>query len=227
MDKKAIVSAITKSKGRKSLYHFTRVRNLPAIVHHNALWSSKHLYPFHIGERRSEVKEVKYFEHTVVINAHLRIVESMMDANCTHEQFRAYLDQHVFFWPTLKDCRKMLDTYKRREQDEAFVILQFEAFPLLMDHYSAVKLSKYDSGSSPRFPKSCKYKKSLEMFLSLDEFQKKRNNTVPVKASEIHELLFKDQVINLNQYVQVIYADHDNGLPENWRKLVKPLESFS
>jgi hypothetical protein len=125
VDKEAVLLAITKSKGRKSLYHFTRVRNLPAIVHNDALFSSYHLYPHHAGERRSIVKEVKYFDHTVTINAHLRIADSMIDADCTQEQFRAYLDQHVFFWPTIKDCRKMLDTYKRREPDEAFVILEF------------------------------------------------------------------------------------------------------
>jgi len=226
MKKEAVVLAITKSKGRKCLYHFTRVSNLPAIVYNNALWSSYRLYPYHAGERRFAIKEIKYFEHMVTINAHLKIADSMIDAECTQEQFRSYLDQHVFFWPTVKDCRKMLDTYKRREPDEAFVVLEFEAYPLLLEHYSAVKLSKYDSGSSPRFPKHCNYKKSLQMFLSLDDFQNKENNTVPTKASEIHELLIKDQVVNLSKYLRAVYIEKDIALSESWRKLGRPLTSF-
>jgi hypothetical protein len=59
-------------------------------------------------------------------------------------------------------------------------------------------LSKYDSGSSPRFPTHCSYKKSPSMFLPLSEFKSIMNNTVPVKASEIREVLIEDQVNNVS-----------------------------
>jgi hypothetical protein len=166
----ADITAIIKAKRRKSLYHFTRVRNLPVIAHFDALLSSYKINPHFAGERRSEAKEVGYYEYSITINAHLRIPDSMIDTAITQEQFRACLDRHVFFWPTLKDCQKMMDTYTRREPDEGFAILEFDAYSLLLGHYSSVKLSKYDSGSSPRFPTRCFYKKSPDMFLPLIVF---------------------------------------------------------
>ncbi|BBH19723.1 hypothetical protein Back11_10680 [Paenibacillus baekrokdamisoli] len=221
-NKDAIITAITKAKGRKSLYHFTRVRNLPAIAHFDSLLSSYNINPHFAGERRSEAKEVNYDEYLITINAHLRIPDSMIAAACTQEQFRAYLDRHVFFWPTIKDCQKMLDSYTRREPDEGFAILQFDAYSLLLEHYSAVKLSKYDSGSAPRFPKHCSYKKSPEMFLPLNGFKRIMNNTVPTKASEIREVLIEDQVIKLSKYLRSVYVDNCNVVPECWRDLAKP-----
>ncbi|WP_141335641.1 MULTISPECIES: hypothetical protein [unclassified Paenibacillus] len=221
--KEAVITAITKATSRKSLYHFTRVRNLPAIAHFDALLSSYNLNPHGAGERRSEAKEVNYHEYSVTINAHLRIPDSMIDAETTQEQFRACLDRHVFFWPTLKDCQKMMDTYTRREPDERFAILEFDAYFLLLEHYSAVKLSKYDSGSSPRFPTLCSYKKSPDMFLPLNGFKIILNNIVPTKASEIREVLIEDQVINVSKYLRAVYVDNCKVIPECWRDRAKPL----
>lgn len=221
--KDAVITAVTKAKSRKSLYHFTRVRNLPAIAHFDALLSSYNIDPHFSGERRSEAKEVIYDEFSITINAHLRIPDRMIDAAITQEQFRACLDQHVFFWPTLKDCLKMMDTYARRESDEGFAILEFDANSLLWENYSAVKLSKYDSGSSPRYPTHCSYKKSPAMFLPLNRFKSVWNNTVPVKASEIREVLIEERVKNVSNYLQSVYVDHREDVPDCWRSLVRPL----
>src|SRR4051812_9967162 len=111
--KEDILVDITKSKGRKFLYHFTRVRNLAAIAHFDALMSSKHLNPELVGERRTEARLVNYQSYAITINAHLRIKETMFDPSVTQEQFRDCLDRHVFFWPTERDVLKMLDTYTR------------------------------------------------------------------------------------------------------------------
>ncbi|MFD0694728.1 DUF7002 family protein [Paenibacillus sp. GCM10027628] len=217
-----VIAAITKPKSRKSLYHFTRVRNLPAIAHFDALFSSYKVNPHFEGERRPEAREVAYAEYSITINAHLKIHESMIDTATTQEQFRAYLDRHVFFWPTLKDCRKMMETYARREPEEAFAVLEFDAFSLLMEHHRAVKLSKYDSGSSPRFPNRCTYKKSPEMFLPLEYFKSILNKTVPANASEIREVLIEEQVINVSKYLRAVYVDNCKAIPECWSELAKP-----
>ncbi|TXK85192.1 DUF7002 family protein [Paenibacillus sp. N3.4] len=221
-----VITAITKAMNRQSLYHFTRRRNLPAIAHFDALLSSYHINPLLPGERRLEIKEVNVDEQLMTINAHLRIPDSMLEVGITQEQFRACLDRHVFFWPTKKDCRKMLDTYARREPDEGFAVLEFDAYSLLTAYYSSVKLSKYDSGSSPRFPKHCFYKKSLDMFLPIDNFKSVWNHTIPTKPSEIREVLIEERVSNVSHYLRTVYVDHSELIPERWKSRAKPLASL-
>jgi len=219
----AIVEAITKSKGRKSLYHFTRERNLPAIAHLDILLSSAQINPDYRGERRLKAEKVIRNGYSMMRNAHLRIPDSMMDPEITQEQFRVCLDQHVFFWPTLKDCQKMISTYKRREPEERFSVLEFDAASLLSSHYSTVKLSKYDSGSSPRFPARCSYKKSLNMFLPLDLFKVVLSNLVPGKASEIKEVLIEEQVLKVSSHLRSVYVENKEDLPKRWSHLGRPL----
>lgn len=221
--REATISAITKAKSRTTLYHFTRGRNLQAIAHFDALLSSYNLYSHNAGERRPSAKQVEYDDFTITINAHLKIPEKMIDAATTQEQFRACLDKHVFFWPTLKDCQKMLETYTRREPDEEFAILAFDAYSLLLAHFQAVKLSKYDSGSAPRFPARCSYRKSPDMFLPIQDFKRRINNTVPTKASEIKEVLIEEQVVHVTEYLRAIYIMEGIVIPERWRMLVEPL----
>ncbi|TBL68563.1 DUF7002 family protein [Paenibacillus thalictri] len=221
--KEHIAAEITKTKGRKSLYHFTRVQNLQAMAHFDALFSSNAINPGHAGERRLQATVVDYQQYAMTINSHLRIADSMIDAGTTQEQFRACLDGHVFFWPTLRECLKMLDTYTRREPEGKFAVLEFEAYPLIAGHYSAVKLSKYDSGSSPRFPVHCSYRKSPAMFLPLSQFKSVTNHLVPVKTSEIKEILFEDRVMDVSEFLKAVYADYRENMPERWRALVKPL----
>jgi hypothetical protein len=216
-------AAITKATSRKSLFHFTRASNLPAIAQLDMLLSSFKLNPEFAGERRLKAMKLKHKQHSVTINAHLKISDSMIDAAITQEQFRACLDRHVFFWPTIKDCQKMMGSYARREPGERFAVLEFDAYSLLSAHYSAVKLSKYDSGSSPRFPTRCTYKKSLDMFIPLDRFQHVWNNTVPVKASEIHEVLIEDRVSHISSYLRAVWIDQGGEIPDCWRGLERPL----
>ncbi|MCY9668495.1 hypothetical protein M5X11_26810 [Paenibacillus alginolyticus] len=225
--KDAVVTTITKAKGRKHLFHFTRVRNLPAIAHFDQLLASYKISPVFTGDRRLKPEKVSYHEYSITLNAHLRIANSMIDTSTTQEQFRACLDRHVFFWPTLRDCKKMMDTYARREPDEEFAVLEFDAHALLSDHYSTVKLSKYDSGSSPRFPTRCSYKKSLDMFLPLDEFKIVWNNLVPTKASEIREILIEGQVNRVSTYLKTVYVNKSEDVPESWRMLTHPLSELS
>ncbi|SFM17884.1 hypothetical protein SAMN03159341_11958 [Paenibacillus sp. 1_12] len=222
----AIVAAITKAKGRKSLFHFTRASNLLAIAHLDMLLSSTTIHPHDSGERRLEARNVNFHEYSITINAHLKIVDSMMDAATSQEQFRACLDRHVFLWPTLKDCQKMIQTYARREPNERFAVLEFDAYSLLLEHYSAVRLSKYDSGSSPRYPAHCSYKKSPDMFLPLECFKTIISNTVPAKASEIREVLIEDRVMGVSKHLRTVYIDNREDMPEFWRSLMKPLANL-
>jgi hypothetical protein len=222
-----IVSAVIRPKGRRSLFHFTRAANLPVMAHFDAMMSSFRLNPSDTGkERRLQPSTVAYGGQAVTINAHLRIADRMMEQGTTQEEFRHVLNRHVFFWPTLKDCRMMMDTYGRREPEGSFAVLELDAGALLSGHYSAVKLSKYDSGSSPRFPASCSYRKSPDMFLPLDSFMARADHTVPVKASEIKEVLVEDMVTELTKYLLAVYADRREDVPERWRLLFKPLANL-
>lgn len=210
--KEQVIADITKSPNRRSLFHFTRVRNLPAIAHYDALLSSFTIHPGHIGERRSEPLELTVGDYAITINPHLRIANGMLEPSITLQQFRAALDRHVFFWPTWQDCQKMLDTYSRREPKERFAILEFDAYALLMAHFSAAKLSKYDSGSSPRYPQHCSYKKSPEMWLPLEDYKRVKKATVPVRASEVKEVLIEDRVSGLSKHLKAIHVYADGTL---------------
>lgn len=222
-----ILGDITKSTGRKYLYHFTRVRNLPVIAHFDALMSSKYLHPELVGERRTEARVVNYQNYAVTINSHLRIHASMFDPATTQEQFRDCLDRHVFFWPTLRDVQKMMDTYTRREPDEGFAVLQFEAYPLLAAHFANVKMSKYDSGSSPRFPGKSTYKKSPEILLPIDSFKRKLLPIVPTKASEIKEILVEERVSHLSHFLRAIYVKNTSEIPDCWRELAESISEIT
>jgi len=208
---------------RKSLFHFTRLANVPAIVGLDRLVSSSRLDPHRIGERRTQATVVPYAGHNVVLNAHLRIPDSMLDPSATQEQFRAALDAHVFFWPTRRDCRSMLTTYEKREPSERFAVLEFDAYALMAARPDAIRLSKYDSGSAPRFPRHCGYKKSSAMFLPLRRFRRETSSLVPVKASEIREVLVVDEVPDIRERLIAVYLDQPGDAPQAWAKLWRPL----
>lgn len=217
-----VIREWTQSPARQYLYHFTRARNLPSISHFDTLFSSGTFAPADRGTRRSQPVEVKAGPFTITLNAHLRIPDSMMSPSTTQEQFRACLDRHVFFWPTLRDCRCMMETYHKREPEESFAVLKLDAYALLRDHYPDVRISKYDSGSSPRFPKSCTYRKSPDILLPLVCYKKRTDRTVPSKASDIKEILVERRVNNLSGYLISIYVQPGAAVPDRWRALVRP-----
>lgn len=222
----SVIQKITNSSKRKSLFHFTRARNLPSIAHLDALYSSFKVDPVLSNERRLVSREVDFHGHVFIANAHLRIADQVMDPKITQLQFYNYLDQHVFFWPTQRDCRKMLESYSKREPYEDFAILQLEAHSLLYDFYDSVELSKYDSGSSPRFPARCSYKKNMKMFLALDQFEIVQKNDVPTKTSEIREVLVQEKVTNLTSYLQAVYCNDVEKVPDRWRNYAKSFQYF-
>ncbi|MBM7566412.1 DUF7002 family protein [Paenibacillus sacheonensis] len=222
----SIVRKITKSSKRKSFFHFTRVRNLPSMAYLDALYSTGKADEALARQIRTERQEIQIHGHAFVANAHLRIADQVMDAGMTHERFHAYLDRHVFLWPTQSDGLKMLEMYTRRERHEDFAILQLDAQSLLKDFYDRIKLSKYDSGSSPRYPARCSYKKSLRMFLPLDRFGQAMEKDVPTKPSEIKEVLVEEQITGLSRYLQAVYSKETGDIPGNWSRLARSLADF-
>lgn len=220
------IRKITKSKNRTSLYHFTRTSNLPAIAHFDALFASHRMDPSSTGERRTTMRKVKLLGMNMTLNAHLRIADSMIDPSTTQEQFRAWIDKHVFFWPTLRYCQEMFAMYTRREPDENFVILEFDAYRLLSENKDDVYVSKYDSGSSPRFPARCSYKKSLEIFLPLRDFGSITSGIVPAKPSEIKEILIQNEAVHLSNYLITVYAVNSGDVPACWREKVKSMDQI-
>jgi hypothetical protein len=221
-----IIEHITKNPLRKSLFHFTRARNLPAIAHHDSLYSSYSVSPPFSDCFRETTLEVDFGGWNVTLNPHLRISDAVMDPDTSKRQFRIGLDQHVFFWPTKRDCQKMLETYKRREPNERFVVIRLNAAPLIRDHYDHVKLTKYDSGSSPRYPNRCSYKKSLSLFLPIFKFGTYKDKMVPSKPSEIREVLVEGKVSQLSKYLQTIYCESVEDVPEQWQYAAKALTEF-
>lgn len=224
----ALQAARSIAARRASLFHFTRVANLPAIARLDALVSSSSVYlPEEAGRRRVAVEPLKYKGESILLNPHLRIAEAMMETDTTLEQFRTYLDRHVFFWPTRTDCLKMLDTYRKREPETGFAVLEADTYTLLAAQIKAgdsrVRLTKYDSGSNPRFPGRCSYRKSLRMFLPLECLGQELDEPVPRKVSEIKEVLIEGKVEGLKASLKAVYAASQEELPEEWRRLACPL----
>ncbi|KPV45694.1 DUF7002 family protein [Alicyclobacillus ferrooxydans] len=119
-----IVQRITNTPKRKSLYHFTRVDNLASIAASGALYASDVIQTNPNGERRPRTEIHEIDDHQVILNAHLQISPDIMDADTSVGQFRAFLDEHVFLWPTLRLYQQMLQMYTRREPGEQFAVLQ-------------------------------------------------------------------------------------------------------
>lgn len=221
-----IVANVTRAKGRKTLYHFTRASNLPAIAERDALRSSARLLPAEAGRRREAPTMVRMGAHEVTLNAHLRIPDAMLREGCSQEAFRESLDRHVFFWPTIRDCRVMWEMYGRREQEETFAVLALDAHSLLAAHAAKVKLSKYDSGSAPRFPHRCRYRKSPDLFLTLADFGRVREGPVPLKPSDIREILVEEEVAPLSAFLQAVYVTPATSAPARWLELSRPAEAL-
>ncbi|WP_420831135.1 DUF7002 family protein [Paenibacillus artemisiicola] len=209
------------------MFHFTRADNLPAIAHADAIRSSLSITGDESGTRRPSPVATLEDGRAVIVNAHLRIPAAMMAPGWTVEAFRACLDRHVFFWPTRRDCLAMLETYARREPDERFAVLELDAASLLAANQDAVKLSKYDSGSSPRFPKRCGYLKSPAMLLPLAAFGAPSDAPVPAKPSEVKEVLVEGAVRQASRYLRRLYVANAADAPDRWSGLAAPLGEFA
>lgn len=222
----AIIEKITRL--RPLLYHFTRSANLASIIRTNSLLAASVLHPQSTGERRTSPVEVPQNngEASAVLNPHLRIADSMMAEGVSQEEFRWWLNRHVFFWPTARDCRQMLQVYRRREPAGRFCVLALDTRLLLAAHSASARLTKYDSGSSPRFPHRCSYRKSPEMFLPLDRFGSSVRTDTPASVPEIKEVLVDGQVSGVSQLLRAVYSDADEALPADWDRLRQPLEDL-
>jgi hypothetical protein len=220
------IGGITNSPKRKSLFHFTRVDNLSSIAFSDGLYASDAIHPNPEGKRRTTKTAYEFKGNSAFLNAHLQISKDMMDADTSISQFRAFLDQNVFLWPTLRLCQQMLQMYTRREPCEKFAVLQLDADSLLSDHGDRAYLSKYDAGSMPRYPKRTTYRKTLRMFLPLEAFRKRDDALVPRIPSEIHEILIHTSVPSLHSYLQAVYCADIADLPAPWVHLYRPLSDI-
>ena len=220
----SLIDAITKSPLRSSLYHFTRAANLPAIAALDSLYSSAMLSPAHAdGERRTTTHQISYAGQNAVLNAHLRIRPEAMAPGTTAEEFRRCLDRHVFLWPTWRDCLAMAAMYSRREPGEPFAVLKLDARQVLSAHFTRIRLSKYDSGSSPRFPHRMLYRKSCAKLLPLTKFMSSTGQAIPSKPSEIKEVLVEGKLSPISHYLQTIYCSQPQLVPEIWQPVCEPL----
>ncbi len=222
-----IVNKVTRSKLRGSLYHVTRMSNLQSMASADALFAAGLIEPLLSFQCRSAMKQVYYNNHSITLNAHLQIPNSVMDPLITQLEFFAFIDQHVFLCPTKQEARKFLGNYSRREPDESFAVLKFNANTLLKANFNAVKLSKYDSGSAPRFPNRCKYKKCIAMFLPLQQFGSVHDSLVPDKPSDIHEVLVTGEVPKLTRHIEAVYCEQVERVPDRWKPYWRPLQDLS
>ncbi|MCS7459807.1 hypothetical protein N0M98_06595 [Paenibacillus doosanensis] len=199
---------------------------MPAIAHFDALLSSRGICSSPDRERRLTAQKIMCGNYEMTINPHLKIADAMLDSDVTQEQFRDILNRHVFFWPTLQACRKMMDTYTRREPATEFAVLRLDAGAFLTDFYDRIKLSKYDSGSSPRYPNRCFYKKSAAMFLPLERFGLTDDSLVPGKPSDILEVLVEKEAAPISPYLQAVYTSRSESVPGKWKKLWRTYEEL-
>ncbi|MBW4082588.1 DUF7002 family protein [Paenibacillus sp. S150] len=221
---KSVIAAITKSPLRASLYHFTRAGNLQSMAALDGIFASALLCPEYAnGIRRTATRAAIYNGQPAVLNAHLRIAPEAMEAGTTAEQFRACLDRHVFLWPAERDCMTMAAVYSRREPGEAFAILKLDAYSLLTDHFDHIRLSKYDSGSSPRYPHRMSYRKSCGMLLPIGQFMTEKRPAVPDKPSQIKEVLVEYKLTPLSRYLQAMYCSDPRLAPGAWSAICEPL----
>jgi len=221
-----IIAELTRSSRRKHLYHVTRIDNLPMLAETNQLSSSLQLAPQLAGIPRSEAVVVRKGDQRATLNAHLRIPEQMMASGVTSAEFHAFLDRHVFFWPTWKDCRYMLASYARREPGQQLAVLEMDAASLLLEHAERIKLSRYDSGSAPRYPHRCRYRKSPAMFLPLLLFGEANRDDQPRRASEIREVLVADGLERFSDYLTAVYCEQRDSVPLRWQSLNRSLSAL-
>lgn len=221
-----IIAELTRSSRRKHLYHVTRIGNLPMLAETNQLSSSLQLAPQLAGIRRSEAVAVRKGDQVVTLNAHLRIPEAMMAEGVTRAEFHAFLDRHVFFWPTWKDAVYMLASYARREPGQRLAVLEMDAASLLLEHAERIKLSRYDSGSAPRYPHRCRYRKSPAMFLPLPLFGEVDRDDQPHRPSHIREVLVADRLEQLSDYLTAVYCEQRDRVPVRWQSLYRPLAAL-
>ncbi len=220
----AIIEKIARM--RPLLYHFTRVANLPSIIRSDRLLSANALHPGDPDTRRTQPVEVRHPAGVAFLNPHLRIADSMMAEGVSQQTFRTWLNRHVFFWPTARDCRQMLEVYRRREPNSRFCVLALDTRQLLSAHYADIRLTKYDSGSSPRFPHRCSYRKSPELFLPLRQFGSSTRTDTPSSVPEIKEVLADRQVTGVAQLLRAVYTSADEELPSGWSNQRRPLEEL-
>ncbi|WP_020616507.1 DUF7002 family protein [Paenibacillus daejeonensis] len=221
-----VVASITRSRGRTNLYHVTRAANLAHIADTDSLLSSDLLAPQLSGIRRHKPTIVDYEGRQVTLNAHLRIPEAMMAPGVSDTAFHAYLDKHVFCWLTKRDCWHMVESYTRREPTLTLAVMELDAAALLMDYEGRVKLSKYDSGSAPRYPGRCSYRKSPEMFVSLSSFGQIEGQGKPMKPSEIREVLIEDKIERVSSYINAFYCDDMGAIPGGWDAIYRPMSAL-
>lgn len=220
----AIIEKIARM--RPLLYHFTRVANLPSIISSDRLLSANSLHPCGPDNRRTQPVEILHPAGIAILNPHLRIADSMMAEGVSQEDFRSWLNRHVFFWPTVRDCLQMLEVYRRREPNSRFCVLALDTRLLLAAHYANIRLTRYDSGSSPRFPHRCSYRKSPELFLPLHQFGSSTRADTPASVPEIKEVLADGRVTGIAQLLRVIYIQPGEELPDSWSRLRRPLEDL-
>ncbi|MNC68803.1 hypothetical protein D3C75_1194400 [compost metagenome] len=68
------------------------------------------------------------------------------------------------------------------------------------------------------------YRKSCRMLLPLAEFMSAAGQDIPVKPSEIKEVLVEGQLAPLSQYLQSVYCQEPQLVPRIWQPVCKPLD---
>jgi hypothetical protein len=221
-----IVSRITNSPIREFLFHNTDIRNLNSIAHFDAMFSCHRVDPTLSQQRRTTSITTSYQGQVFIANDQLKIHDSMMATGITKQAFRAYLDKHVFFWPTYSDCKRMYTSYVRRQPNNQRVIFKFRAFDLLLSNFSRTKICKYNSGSNPLNIHACSYRKGPHIFLPANDFEVVQRHDVPTSPTEIREVLVEGEVVNISRYIEKIYCPNINMLPVSWRGFYEHISAF-
>jgi len=164
---------------RPFLYHLTNKNNVDNIIDGRILLSANTLIDSAKLKDKESLKITKRNDHLkVTINSveysirDQKPITKALDKcliNCTRTQFIKYLNNHVFFWPTLNRLKRHFQTY-RNEEVKVLKVVTSELFEL----NKHILVSRINSGSTRCIASygGIPVPRGLDTFVNLSDFNK-------------------------------------------------------
>lgn len=144
------------------LYHLTDPGNLPGILRHGLLPTSRLLSLFEVPQAERERIESKRrpasvpIHHPIhgkaIITDNLPLIEtslaSCLDDGLTTQDWLLLLNARVFFWPDESNLGRLMNARANRKRER--LVLVFDTLSLAKQHHEHVELSAINSGSAIR-----------------------------------------------------------------------------
>jgi hypothetical protein len=185
------------------LWHMADSRNLPGILERGLLCTSALLDLLAIApaertryerERRPDDVVFDHAQHGIIVLRDQRPLSvarlSSVLTEGTVEEFLAFINRRVFFWPTEERLKTMNGA--RAYQDRTQLVLVVATLPLLRGHEARLLLSPINSGSTTRFAVN----------RSIATFQSPNDYDWTGRRREVAEVTIADGVGDVWRYVE-------------------------